>query len=326
MIEKISVAICTYNGEQFLKEQIDSILNQSISVDEIVICDDGSNDSTILILEEYSLKNPNLFRIHRNYINLGSIKNFEKAITLCVGEIIFLSDQDDVWSHNKVEIMINYFNEHKKINVIATNGFCINENSEIQEKYSVWDVPEFLREKNIDFNYNQLISNVSNIATGASMAFRKNILTEIIPFPKVQGFHHDEWIAIISSSNDSFSLLNEKYFYYRIHQNQQVGGVFINKTEKEKTVITEVFDINNYNIRFESYKKRLKKLKYAYERNFEILNSTKKHTELFQNKLIEIEELFYLTSKKMKDNFPFMTTIINMSDKILNKRQFQKKL
>ena len=86
---KISVALCTYNGEQFLKEQLDSILKQTQKVDEIVICDDGSTDATINILENYSANYPNIFHIYRNKVNLRSVKNFEKAITLCTGDLIF---------------------------------------------------------------------------------------------------------------------------------------------------------------------------------------------------------------------------------------------
>ena len=75
---KLSVALCTYNGEKYIKEQIDSILNQTLKIDEIVICDDRSTDSTISILEEYAIHNPNIFKIHINEENLRSVKNFEK--------------------------------------------------------------------------------------------------------------------------------------------------------------------------------------------------------------------------------------------------------
>ena len=100
---KISVAICTFNGEKFLQEQINSILEQTLKVDEIVICDDCSTDNTWDILKDYKTNNPSLFQIHRNEINLKSNKNFEKAIGLCTGCYIFLSDQDDIWKNDKVE-------------------------------------------------------------------------------------------------------------------------------------------------------------------------------------------------------------------------------
>jgi glycosyltransferase involved in cell wall biosynthesis len=228
---KTSVAICTYNGEKYIREQIDSILNQTQKVDEIVVCDDRSSDKTIEIIEDYALANPNLFRIYINEVNLRSVKNFEKAIGLCTGDIIFLSDQDDAWIPEKVAEYVDYFNQNANIKVIASNGFCINDDSQIEEKYSIWEVPQFLKEKGATYDYFSIINYVSNLATGASMAFRREIVADILPIPVVKNFHHDEWIAIVASRNNEFVLLNKKYFYYRTHNTQQVGGVFYDKTE-----------------------------------------------------------------------------------------------
>ena len=154
---KTSVAICTYNGEKYLREQLDSILKQSVSVDEIVICDDRSNDGTHGIIKQYCIKYPNIIKSHINEVNLRSVKNFEKAISLCTNEIIFLSDQDDIWHLEKVKNFIKYFENHPKIDVLASNGFCIDDNSKIHEKYSVWDVPHFLTERGVAFNYHKII-------------------------------------------------------------------------------------------------------------------------------------------------------------------------
>ena len=105
---KISVALCTYNGEKFLKKQIDSILSQTIKVDEIVVCDDRSQDGTHDILNGYQSQYPDVFRVFINDENLRSVKNFEKAISKCTGDLIFLSDQDDIWIPEKVEIFIDH--------------------------------------------------------------------------------------------------------------------------------------------------------------------------------------------------------------------------
>lgn len=99
---KLSVALCTYNGESFLQQQLDSILQQELSVDEIVICDDGSTDRTISIIESYKQRyHYPTFILEQNKKNKGVRKNFEYAISLCSGDIIFLSDQDDVWQCEK---------------------------------------------------------------------------------------------------------------------------------------------------------------------------------------------------------------------------------
>jgi glycosyltransferase involved in cell wall biosynthesis len=322
---KLSVAMCTYNGETFIKEQIDSILNQILPIDEIIVCDDGSNDKTIEILNQYANEYPNIFKIFQNEINLRSVKNFEKAINLCSGDIIFLSDQDDIWTLNKTEEYINLFNKNPKLDVIASNGFCIDEKSNVQEKYAVWDVPEFLREKNLPIDYFRLITHVSNLATGASMAFRKTIVSEIMPFPVIENFHHDEWIAIISSRKRSFELLKEKYLYYRIHNNQQVGGVFYSKTEENKTMLTNIFDLFEKDTSLVVLKKRLKKLCASYERNQKIIENTNVDATVFEQNLIEIERIFEKINKYKKRKYPISSFVLNYSDKALNKRQLNKK-
>jgi len=108
---KLSVALCTYNGEKFIEQQINSILNQSISIDEIVICDDQSTDKTVEILKKLQSEHKAIVVIE-NEINLRSTKNFEKAISLCTGDFIFLSDQDDVWNAQKVEKTLAIFKEN----------------------------------------------------------------------------------------------------------------------------------------------------------------------------------------------------------------------
>lgn len=322
---KLSVAMCTYNGEAFIKEQIDSILNQILPINEIIVCDDGSNDNTIEILKKYDIENPNIFKIFQNEINLRSVKNFEKAINLCTGDIIFLADQDDIWTLNKTDEYIKLFEKNPRLEVIASNGYCIDEKSKVQEKYAVWDVPEFLKEKNLPIDYFRLITHVSNLATGASMALKKTIVPEIMPFPVIDNFHHDEWIAIISSRKRTFILLQEKYLYYRIHNNQQVGGVFYPKTEENKTMLTNIFDLFEKNTSLVVLKKRLKKLCASYERNQKIIENTSLDSSVFEQNLIEIERIFEKINKYKKRKYPISSFVLNYSDKALNKRQLNKK-
>lgn len=320
---KLSVALCTYNGEKFIREQIDSILNQKLKIDEIIICDDRSSDNTIQILRDYELKNPDIFKIHQNKKNLRSVKNFEKAITLCTGDVIFLSDQDDIWSLNKTKDYINYFNSNPTISVIASNGYCIDEKSIVTEKYAIWDAPQFLKEKEIPFNYHKLICCIGNLATGASIAFRKELIPEIMPFPQIPEFHHDEWIAMVSSLKNKFVLLNEKYFYYRIHKNQQIGGVFHDKTENKKNDLTFMYDMSQKQFSFTQYKQRLKKLCLTYQKNQKIASLNNEYAVFFNENTSEIEQMFHETKKSMEQSFPLYSKISNYIDKILNKRQLK---
>lgn len=321
---KVSVALCTYNGEKYIKEQLDSIFAQTLPVNEIIVCDDGSTDNTIEIIKDYAHQYPNIIKIFINEINLRSVKNFEKAIGLCTGDVIFLSDQDDKWVPEKVEEYLDYFQKNQNIKVIASNGFCIDENSTVIEKYAVWDVPQFLRDKGLEFDYFQLITYVSNIATGASMAFKREIIPDVFPFPIIKDFHHDEWIAIISSKNKQFELLNKKYFYYRTHESQQVGGVFFDKTKEEKRMLTEIFNCFGDNLSFKNYKKKLKRLCFAYIRNIKLSEVHKGHNNFFSDNCIEIKSLFYKTKNDLEKQHPIRSYFLNITDKILNKRQIEK--
>ena len=102
----VSIALCTYNGEAYLREQLDSIANQSYSPLELIAVDDSSSDNTLEILKEYAAIYP-FIKIFVNPENLGYIRNFEKALQLCSGDFIALSDQDDIWDHKKIEKQVN---------------------------------------------------------------------------------------------------------------------------------------------------------------------------------------------------------------------------
>ena len=116
---KISVALCTYNGEKFIEEQLKSILEQTVPITEIVIFDDGSSDTTVSKIGLVDQNNPGIIRLFQNKANVGFCKNFEKALTECNGDYIFFSDQDDVWHRDKVGKIISYLTETGKYGVFT---------------------------------------------------------------------------------------------------------------------------------------------------------------------------------------------------------------
>lgn len=289
-------------------------------VDEIVVCDDGSTDGTVQILKEYEQQFPNLFKISINEKNLQSVKNFEKAIEICRGEIIFLSDQDDVWMPNKVQAMLTYFETHPKINVLASNGFGIDEKSNELKVYSLWDIPQFFVERNIKVVYYKIFSSIRNIATGASMALRRNFLPQITPFPEIKGFHHDAWIALVAATQNSFDLLPQKLFKYRIHENQQVGDVFFEKTEKSKKLLIQEFDYSVSDQRFGSYKNVLKRISKSYKQN-QLLGAHKDHQKISNLVKKDLEEMFYKHQREVKKKYPIRYFFLKIYDVILKKRR-----
>lgn len=222
---KISIALCTYNGDRFLKKLIDSIINQTISVDEIIVSDDYSIDNTWAILEEYQFKYPDLFKIFKNVNNLGPINNFEKTIQECSGDIIFLADQDDIWLSNKVALTVEYFNNNIHAEAFFSDAYLIGNifNGKNEKRDRLWEYYNFntsLADKLSFFHY---LLYFGNVVTGACLAIRKNCMSKIVPFQLKNDIWHDEWIALKLSSSNSIRWIDEPLLKYRIHSNQQVG-------------------------------------------------------------------------------------------------------
>jgi len=321
----ISVALCTYNGEKFLRKQLDSILDQTVSVNEIVVCDDGSTDATLKILNEYGKSYPHIFKIHNNEKNLRSVKNFEKAISLCQNDIIFLSDQDDVWVKEKVEKYTSFFRENPKTNAICSNGFGIDQKDVILDVVTVWDIIAEQKKRNPKLSYFETINFAGNFVTGASMAIRKDFVSKCTPFPEINGFHHDEWIALIAGYTDSLEFFPDKLFFYRQHDDQQVGGVFFENTENKKRRLFKFFTVDDHqNKSFGNYKHLLKRLSASYKKNQQLIETSVFYRNLLGKNLEKIEVLFYIYKNRMKNKYPVRFFFLNIIDKIKNKRQLGK--
>lgn len=242
--EKISVALCTYNGDQFLEEQLNSIFTQTHPVDELIICDDGSIDGTLKILEYYKKKYPEVISLYSNKEKLFTIKNFEKAISLTSGDYIFLSDQDDIWSVDKVEQTLSFFRSNTFCHLMFTNAHLINENSEILENslWEAWSFDEACKQRWQDqkFQIIDLIQN-KNKVTGATVAFRKNLKQHILPLNLPKNVWHDCYMALTAAGHNGLGFLDEKLVKYRIHSSQQVGVNIVNTATNKFTVSLETY-------------------------------------------------------------------------------------
>ena len=217
-----SVAMCTYNGGKYLREQIDSILSQKLGVQEIIICDDASTDNSVMILKEYKLKYPSLFKIYINENSLGIIKNFEKAINLCTEDIIILSDQDDIWFPEKTQEIKNYFTSNKDKDAVFHNLKLLKDSK--PQNFSIWDFLLFTENERIKSNQ-QLITYafvIDNFVTGAALAFRRK--EKLILPSDIEYMFHDFQLFLKFALTDSLGILNQSLGYYRIHDEQQVGA------------------------------------------------------------------------------------------------------
>jgi glycosyltransferase involved in cell wall biosynthesis len=232
--KQISVCLCTYNGSRFLREQLDSILAQTLLPDEIVVVDDCSTDSTFEILQEYQAADPLRFRIFHNSFNLGYKKNFAKVLSLSLGELIFFADQDDVWSPSKVADFCSIFSSNSKTTVVCCALEKIDDAgnslgpslfnrgmSNLVKKKSQWK----------SFAHHPLIP-------GTAMAVRRSLVESYWPIP--DGFLHDEWFSLCSSFDNGISYLPRRLVNYRQHTGQAIGDP--KKTFAEKKNASADFD------------------------------------------------------------------------------------
>ncbi|WP_051666591.1 glycosyltransferase [Pedobacter sp. R20-19] len=223
---KLSVLICTCNGEKYIEKQLLSIINQSLPVNEIKIYDDKSEDKTYHILERFANNYPHLITIYQNEKRLGTKKNFEAAIKLCNSDFYFLSDQDDLWENVKVEMCINAFNKNPDMMMLFTNGLLIDSNDNPLDG-KLWDKWGFnkkmkMKWKNNFFAFDDLINN-NNKVTGATIVFRDTLKKEIFPFILPIDYWHDAWLALHASGNNALFFLDSCLIKYRIHPDQQIG-------------------------------------------------------------------------------------------------------
>lgn len=228
---KISVCMATYNGEQYINEQIVSILKQLKAEDELIISDDGSSDKTSIIISEIS--DPRI-KFIINDGEKGYTKNFENALKNSNGDIIFLSDQDDVWVDNKVEIMLKHL---ENSDMVISNAKIVDAQlKEISEshfllynvKTGFWN--NFLKTRYI----------------GACMAFKREVLNRALPFPKHQKYcAHDYWLTIVGEAFYKVILEDKPLLLYRRHGQNASSGGESSKNSLIRKVIVRIYCMQN---------------------------------------------------------------------------------
>lgn len=220
---RISVALCTYNGARFLEAQLDSFLTQTRGLDELVVCDDGSTDETLAILERFEKRAPFAVHVWRNETRLGSTKNFEKAIGLCSGDLIATCDQDDVWLPDKVALSEAALVTDPDRGLVFTNDDVVDD--DLQSKgYRMWDAIHFgyLARRQVRKGHAFEILLKQWVVTGATMMFRADYRPYILPIPG--NWVHDGWIAFVIGAMAEVGFVERPTVKYRQHAAQQIGG------------------------------------------------------------------------------------------------------
>lgn len=219
----ISIAMCTCNGQSFLLEQLESIAKQTVLPNELIICDDQSTDGTLKIVQNFQKKSPFHMKIYLSSSKLGSTKNFEKAISLCYGNIIVLSDQDDVWCPNKIGRMISVFKNYPETGYLFSDAMIVDKKLQ-NSSFTIWEKISFNSRQRKDYRQGQQLKVLlkHNVVTGATMAFRAELRKLILPIP--EQWIHDAWIALLlSASNIKGTFIEEPLIKYRQHSNQLIG-------------------------------------------------------------------------------------------------------
>jgi len=225
----VSIALCTYNGAAYLNEQLQSLLAQTYANLEIVVVDDCSKDSTWEILTGYASTYPQ-FKVYQNEQNLGFVKNFEKAATLCNGDLIALCDQDDIWHPEKIALQVDAIGNNILIyhdsEFIHQDGTPMG--TKISDRMNLYrgDQPEaFL---------------FFNCVSGHEIMMKRRLLDEALPLK--EGYFHDWWLAYVATNIGSIDFLPQALVQYRQHDKSDTNMLGLAR-DKNNYKFSSVFKI-----------------------------------------------------------------------------------
>ena len=294
---KISIALCTYNGANYIGEMLDSILSQTLLPDELIIIDDNSYDSTLDIIKSFSKKASFPVFYQQNKTNIGSTKNFEKAIQRTSGDIIFLADQDDIWENNKIKSMVSHMQEYSLI-LSFSDGNIITDRKDNSTE-TLWGNLKFTKRKQKSLKSCIKITKFflkQDIVTGACLAFSNTLKEHVLPIDNK--WIHDAWIAHVAMSLNKISAksaLPLKLIKYRVHPNQQTG--IPEQSLRKKVALLRSMKKNNYKLISDKYK-----CLYNY-----LVKHTTQNTFFF-NLIIE-KSFFYFKRDEIINNYRFFKKV-----------------
>lgn len=228
-MEKVNILLATYNGEKYIREQIDSILNQTYKEFRLLISDDGSTDGTREILNEYKSKD-NRIEVFMQEKNLGVVKNFEFLLGKVEAEFYMFSDQDDIWKESKIEKSLNKIEEG--FDLVYSDLEVVDENLNVTYS-SYWKLKGIYNKVKKYNNFDALYLN--NFITGCTIISKKELINSFMPLPNTSKFVlHDYWISLIISQEGKIAYIEEPLIKYRQHKNNKVGSK--KKSDELKTI------------------------------------------------------------------------------------------
>ena len=222
MSDRISVAMATYNGAKYLREQLDSLYTQTRVPDEVIVCDDNSTDGTAEILEDYKHRYGLIYSI--NPKSLGVNKNFEKALHSCGGDYIMICDQDDIWLHNKIEISFKYMHEledkwGKGCPLLVTSeasSYIDGDFVNLEDRPNYGEI----------IDYREFLFNSDQHCQGCTMLMNRNLLDILPSFPgSFNHYPYDAHIAVVSLLIGKRCHIKQDLMCYRHHLNNVVCNI-----------------------------------------------------------------------------------------------------
>lgn len=221
----VAIIMTTYNGEKYVKEQIDSILVSNYQDFELFICDDGSNDNTVALMRPYEQQYPDKVHVFQNEKNLGLVRNFLQALSLTTMDYVMFCDQDDVWTANKIGItlkrMRNLEAQTGKGTPLAvfTDATVVDQN--LMELQSSFFESNHLEPKNTDLAHLLMENKLIGCTVMVNAAVRKVLQSNRLP---QDAKYHDWWVALIAASFGKIAFVKESTLLYRQHEKNMVGG------------------------------------------------------------------------------------------------------
>ncbi len=218
----VGIAMCVYNGERFLSQQLESIATQDILPSSMVVFDDGSTDGTWTSLKMWAANAPFPVQVQRNREKLGVVRNFEQACSLLDTELVFLADQDDIWYPHKVRTFVDAFTDDSQLMLLHSDADLIDGTGQrlgrrLLETLLVTADERELVEKGLAWQ----VYAKRNLVTGAACAFRRELLDFARPFSQL--WLHDEWLAFHAALLGRVRMWSEPVMAYRLHGSNTVG-------------------------------------------------------------------------------------------------------
>ncbi|MHB8845080.1 MAG: glycosyltransferase family 2 protein [Nitrospirota bacterium] len=204
----ITVCLASYNGAQYIGEQIESILSELAPADEVIVCDDCSNDSTCSIVSSF---NDARIVLVKNEHNLGHVRNYEKALSLAKGRYIFLSDQDDIWEPGKVKKVLGAFQQQDNVKLVYHNLSVIDEHG--KERQGV--IPQYSGGKRNSMFF-IIRQQIRAQIFGCACCIDRSLLDRLLPFPG-SVYAHDHWIAVSAAVHGNVYFLSDSLVKHRLH-------------------------------------------------------------------------------------------------------------